>query len=106
MRPLFAFLLAFVWAFAQTPAPAARTLPISLERAVEIALTPEGSPRVALAQESIRQAGAARGGLLLAEQELARARRRYQAGVTNSIDVTDEQTRLDRGAKQPNWCAL
>ena len=28
--------------------------------------------------------------------ELAQARRRYEAGVTNSIEVTDAQTRLDR----------
>jgi outer membrane protein TolC len=34
------------------------TLPLSLKRAVEIALAPEGSPRVALAQESIQQAQA------------------------------------------------
>jgi hypothetical protein len=31
------------------------TLQLSLKRAVEIALAPEGSPRVALAQESITQ---------------------------------------------------
>jgi outer membrane protein TolC len=36
------------------------TLPLSLKRAVEIALAPEGSPRVALAQESIQQAQARR----------------------------------------------
>ncbi len=35
-------------------------------------------------------------GLMLAENELAQAQRRYQAGVTNSIEVTDAQTRLDR----------
>src|SRR5271166_1103603 len=34
------------------------TLPLSLKRAVEIALAPEGSPRVALAEESIKQAEA------------------------------------------------
>jgi len=39
---------------------------------------------------------AARDGLMLAENELAQAQRRYQAGVTNSIEVTDAQTRLDR----------
>lgn len=38
----------------------------------------------------------ARDGLMLAENELAQAQRRYQAGVTNSIEVTDAQTRLDR----------
>jgi outer membrane protein TolC len=35
-------------------------------------------------------------GLQLAENELAQARRRYEAGVTNSIEVTDAQTRLAR----------
>jgi outer membrane protein TolC len=35
-------------------------------------------------------------GLMLANNELAQAQRRYQAGVTNSIEVTDAQTRLDR----------
>jgi outer membrane protein TolC len=35
-------------------------------------------------------------GLTLAGNELAQAQRRYQAGVTNSIEVTDAQTRLDR----------
>ncbi len=35
-------------------------------------------------------------GLMLAENELAQARRRYEAGVTNSIEVTDAQTRLAR----------
>lgn len=35
-------------------------------------------------------------GLQLSENELAQARRRYEAGVTNSVEVTDAQTRLDR----------
>ena len=35
-------------------------------------------------------------GLDLSENELAQARRRYEAGVTNSIEVTDAQTRLER----------
>jgi outer membrane protein len=38
------------------PGMAQNTLSLSLKRAVEIALTPEGSTRVALAQESIKQA--------------------------------------------------
>jgi outer membrane protein TolC len=38
----------------------------------------------------------ARDGLELAQNELAQARRRYDAGVTNSIEVTDAQTRLER----------
>jgi len=42
------------------------------------------------------QVEAAREGLNLAQNELDQARRRYQAGVTNSIEVTDAQTRLDR----------
>jgi hypothetical protein len=46
------------FALAQSNPPAEGTLPLSLKRAVEIALTPEGSPRVALAQESIKEAEA------------------------------------------------
>jgi outer membrane protein TolC len=55
---------------------------------------------VRLALDSLRSAQAqvdtAAEGLMLAENELAQAQRRYQAGVTNSIEVTDAQTRLDR----------
>ena len=55
---------------------------------------------VRLAFDSVRSAAAeveaAQEGVQLAEQELAQAQRRYQAGVTNSIEVTDAQTRLDR----------
>ena len=55
---------------------------------------------VRLAVDSIRSAGSqvetAREGLTLAESELAQARRRYEGGVANSIEVTDAQTRLDR----------
>ena len=50
MRPLLLFLIPGSLALAQA------TLPLSLKRAVEIALTPEGSPRVALARETIKQA--------------------------------------------------
>ena len=42
------------------------------------------------------QVTAAREGLQLAEQELAQAQRRYQAGVTTSVEVTDAQARLER----------
>lgn len=35
-------------------------------------------------------------GLQLAENELAQARRRYEAGVAGSLEVTDAQTRLER----------
>ena len=55
---------------------------------------------VRLALDSLRSAQAqvetSQEGLSLAENELAQARRRYEAGVTNSIEVTDAQTRLDR----------
>ena len=55
---------------------------------------------VRLALDSFRSAKAqvqtAQDGLALAQNEVAQAQRRYQAGVTNSIEVTDAQTRLDR----------
>jgi outer membrane protein len=35
-------------------------------------------------------------GLALSENELAQARRRYEAGVATSVEVTDAQTRLER----------
>lgn len=54
---------------------------------------------VRVAMNALRSAQAqvetAREGLTLAENELAQARRRYEAGVTNSIEVTDAQTRLE-----------
>ena len=55
---------------------------------------------VRLALDSLRSAKAevqtSEEGLALAQNEVAQAQRRYQAGVTNSIEVTDAQTRLDR----------
>lgn len=55
---------------------------------------------VRLAFDSIRSAAAqvqaAREGVQLAQNELAQARRRYEAGVANSIELIDAQTRLDR----------
>jgi outer membrane protein len=45
------------------------------------------------AEEQVR---VARDGLALSESELAQARRRYDAGVANSLEVTDAQTRLER----------
>jgi len=55
---------------------------------------------VRLALDSIHSAESqvetARQGLELSENELAQARRRYDGGVANSIEVTDAQTRLDR----------
>jgi outer membrane protein len=44
-------------------------------------------------------------GLGLAEAEVAQAQRRYSAGVTNSIEVTDAQARLER-ARQNRISAL
>lgn len=55
---------------------------------------------VRLALDSLRSADSqvqtSRQGLTLAQSELEQAQRRYQAGVTNSLEVTDAQTRLDR----------
>ena len=42
------------------------------------------------------QVKVAREGLELAASELTQARRRYDAGVTDSLEVTDAQTRLER----------
>ena len=42
------------------------------------------------------QVKAAEEGLILAENEVAQAERRYKAGVSNSVEVTDAQTRLAR----------
>jgi outer membrane protein TolC len=47
-------------------------------------------------QSADEQVKVARDGLSLAENELAQARRRYTAGVANSLEVTDAQTRLER----------
>jgi outer membrane protein TolC len=55
---------------------------------------------VRLALQSLRSADAevkaAEEGLKLSENELAQAQRRYKAGVSNSVEVTDAQTRLQR----------
>lgn len=55
---------------------------------------------VRLAFDSIASAAVevttAREGVDLSEKELAQARRRYEAGVANSLEITDAQTRLDR----------
>lgn len=54
--------------------------------------------RVALksVQSADAQVASSREGVQLAENELAQARRRYEAGVTTSVEVTDAQTRLQR----------
>ena len=56
--------------------------------------------QVRVALEALRSASAevdaAREGQTLAENELAQARRRYEAGVATSLEITDAQTRLQR----------
>jgi outer membrane protein TolC len=47
-------------------------------------------------QSADDQVKVAQGGLELAENELAQARRRYEGGVANGLEVTDAQTRLER----------
>ncbi len=42
------------------------------------------------------QVKVSRDGLELSQNELAQARRRYEGGVANSLEVTDAQTRLER----------
>jgi outer membrane protein TolC len=55
---------------------------------------------VRLALDGLRSAAdevtVAKDGLDLAGNELTQARRRYEGGVTNSLEVTDAQTRLER----------
>jgi outer membrane protein len=55
---------------------------------------------VRLALDGLRsaedQVKVSREGLDLADNELTHARRRYQAGMTDSLEVTDAQTRLER----------
>jgi len=61
---------------------------------------------VRLALDALKSAqdevAVAKDGLELSENELAQARRRYAAGVTNSIEVTDAQTRLERARDNQN----
>ena len=56
--------------------------------------------QVRLALELLRSGSAeveaAMNGITIAETELAQARRRYQAGVSTSLEITDAQTRLQR----------
>ena len=73
MRVLSALLLAASFGFAQSP------LPLSMKRAVEIALAPDGSTRAALAQESIQQA----------KDRVAQAR----AALLPNVDTTIRENR-------------
>ena len=69
-----------------------------LERQIEL--------EVRLAMESLysaqSQVDTANEGLALANNELAQAKRRYEAGVANSLEATDAQTRLDRARDNSN----
>ena len=47
-------------------------------------------------QSADEQVKVAQEGLSLANNELAQARRRYEAGITSSLEVIDAQTRLAR----------
>jgi outer membrane protein len=65
-----------------------RDLGLQVELDVRLALDSLHS-----ADSQVKTAGE---GLTLAQSELEQAQRRYQAGVANSLEVTDAQTRLDR----------
>lgn len=60
------------------------SLPLSLKRAVEIALAPEGSPRVALAEESIRQS----------QTGIAQARAAFLPDIETSVTDQSETVNL------------
>jgi outer membrane protein TolC len=53
-------------------------------------------------QSAEDQVKVAREGLALSENEVAQARRRYEAGVSTSVEVTDAQTRLERARDNQN----
>ena len=56
-------------------------------------MSPEGDAFPQSAEDEVKVAAE---GLTLAENELAQARRRVDAGVAISLEVTDAQTRLSR----------
>lgn len=72
-----------------------------MEQEIELAIR-EGLDAVRAAGELVK---VAEEGLQLAENELAQARRRYEAGVAGSLEVTDAQTRLQR-ARENRIAAL
>ncbi len=79
MRVFSIFLVAASLGFAQSP------LPLSMKRAVEIALAPDGSTRAALAQESIQEA----------KDKVAEAR----AALLPNLDTTIRETRQTTNLK-------
>src|SRR5690348_14152036 len=64
--------------------PAQRVLDLSLKRAVEIAISPEGSTRIALGQESIEQA----------QTRVDQARAAYFPNIDGSIQERNQTTNL------------
>src|ERR1700684_2057108 len=60
------------------------TLPLSLKRAVEISLAPAGSPRVALAEETIRQS----------QTGIAQARAAFLPDIETSVTDQSETVNL------------
>jgi outer membrane protein len=84
MRPILILVISAGVGFAQSERAADGTLRLSLKRAVEIALTPEGSPRVALAQETIKQA----------ESRQAQARGAFLPDLESSVGDRRQTTNL------------
>ncbi|MBY0502637.1 MAG: TolC family protein [Bryobacteraceae bacterium] len=76
-------------------------------RAIDLAKQVELDVRVAMSilKSSRDQIAIARQGLELSENELAQAQRRFEAGVANSLELTDAQTRLSR-ARDNHLAAL
>ncbi len=56
-------------------------------------------------KSSADQVSTAREALVLAENEAAQAQRRFSAGVSAALEITDAQTRLER-ARENNIAAL
>jgi len=77
-------------AYSQYRAEQVRTLDLKAQIALDVRLALDA---LKSAEDQVQ---VAREGLDLAGGELAQARRRYDAGVTSSIEVTDAQTRLER----------
>lgn len=76
--------LAVIFAAAAALAWAQDTLPLSLKRAVEIALAPDGSPKVALAEESIKQV----------QTRVAQARAAFLPDIETSVTDQNQTTNL------------
>ncbi len=88
MRAAFLMLISVSFALAQVtvstnPVPQS-VMQLSLKRAVEIALTPEGSPKVALAMESVKQA----------QEQTRQAKSAFLPTVDGSIQERSETVNL------------